>query len=89
MATKRKTTRVKIPKLAQSPAAIAARKALITADLLGLESGQARLSGLSKGAYGSPTIRAGGTSISTRYLIGKGSGYKPKSSSKPRGKAKR
>jgi hypothetical protein len=87
-ATKRKTTRTKIPKLGQSAAAVAARKALITADLLGLESGQARLSGLSKGAYGSPQIRAGGTSISTRYLIGKGKAYKaPKAS--PKGKGKR
>jgi hypothetical protein len=81
---------VPLPKLAQSPAAIAARKALIQADLLGLESGRSQLAGLSKGAYGAPQLRSGGTSISTRYLIGKSAGYKPKASTpKPKGGKKR
>lgn len=76
MATKRKTT-TRVP---MSAAAKAARKALIQADLMSLEAGQARVAGLAKGAYGSPVLRSAGSAISSRYLLsGKGtSGAAPK-----------
>ncbi len=66
---KKKGKRKRIP---QSSEAKAARQALIAADLIGWESDRARLSQLVQGSYtGSPSLRAGGSSISGRYRIGR------------------
>jgi hypothetical protein len=67
MAKQRKRTRIP-----QSSEAKAARQALVQADLIGWESDRARLSQLSRGAYGgAPALRRSGSIVGSRYRIGR------------------